>query len=183
MDTPDQGHTRRPRNSQGRYTARPGTAERDAQACRLRTRGESYDQIARALGFRDRSGARRAVQRALVVTRQEPADELRALELERLDDLTRHLQQVLATRHFVHTQGGKVVRHPETGTPLTDTGPVIQAALALLRVSESRRKLTGADEPAKQRVQVITEDMVDAAIAGLTGQLNAMGEPLPGPGD
>jgi hypothetical protein len=43
--------------------------------------------------------------------------------------------------------------------------------VAAVRLSESRRKLLGLDAPAKARVQVITEDLVDAEIAKLAMEL------------
>jgi hypothetical protein len=151
---------------------RAGTAERDANAGRLRTRGLSYDQIAKALGFRDRSGARRAVQRALATTMREPADELCTLELERLDDLTRHLQRVLTTRHYAATASGEVARHLDTSQPLADDGPAIAVARELRQVSESRRRLLGLDQP--QRHEVRNIDAIDARLLELADQVEAM---------
>ena len=58
---------------------------RQLQALELRKAGVSYEAIAASLGYRDRSGAYRAVTAALKLTLREPAEELRTLELERLD--------------------------------------------------------------------------------------------------
>jgi hypothetical protein len=172
MDTPGQGHDNgRPRNPQGRYVVRAETAERDAKACRLRVQGLSYDQIAQALGFRDRSGARRAVQRALTATVREDAEELVALEAERLDDLTRHLQRVITTRHYQATASGNLARDPDTGDLVSDYGPVIAAARELRQVSESRRRLLGLDAPAKHRLDVIPNDVIQAQIAEYEAQI------------
>ncbi len=55
------------------------------KALELRKAGVSYQQIADALGYKDASGAWRAVKAGLKKTLQEPADDLRKLELERLD--------------------------------------------------------------------------------------------------
>jgi hypothetical protein len=172
-DTPSQGHEPRSRNPQGRYVVRAETADRDAKACRLRVQGLSYDQIAQALGFRDRSGARRAVQRALAATVREDAMELVALETERLDDVTRHLQRVITARHYALTPSGQLARNPETGELLADYGPVIAAARELRQVSESRRKLLGLDAPAKHRVDVIDSGMIEEAIAELESKIAA----------
>lgn len=59
--------------------------EKQRQALALRTTGASYEQIAQALHYRTRGGAWRAVQEALRKTLQEPADDVRKLELARLD--------------------------------------------------------------------------------------------------
>ena len=64
-------------------------AERARRALDLRKAGATYDAIARACGFANRNGAYQAIQRELARTLQEPADDLRRLEAERLNDLYR----------------------------------------------------------------------------------------------
>ena len=64
-------------------------AQRALQALELRKAGASYEQISRVCGYASRSGAYQAVQRELQRTMQEPADDVRQLELMRLDDLYR----------------------------------------------------------------------------------------------
>ena len=59
--------------------------ERQARALRLRLAGASYDAIAREVGFADRSNARRDVMAAIEEIIREPAEEVRAMELARLD--------------------------------------------------------------------------------------------------
>jgi hypothetical protein len=59
--------------------------ERKLQALELRKAGASYAAIAEQLGYRSGSGAHAAVKAALRDTLREPADEVRKLELERLD--------------------------------------------------------------------------------------------------
>jgi DNA-binding transcriptional MerR regulator len=68
-------------------------AERRRQALELRKAGFSFPEIARALGMCDAAGAYRLIQSALKETLREPADEVRKLELERLDRLTRAIWQ------------------------------------------------------------------------------------------
>ena len=63
-------------------------AERRRQALELRKAGATYDQIARQIGYANEGGAYKAVQAALKAVYREPADEVRKLELERLDRLT-----------------------------------------------------------------------------------------------
>jgi hypothetical protein len=58
---------------------------KQAQALNMRIAGASYDQIAQALGYVNRSGAWHAVEVALTRTIQEPADQVRQIELARLD--------------------------------------------------------------------------------------------------
>ena len=171
------GRANKARGGDGKFIKSHDTAQRDADACRLRTRGISYDQIADQLAFASRGHAHDAVQRALIATQQEPADELRRLESERLDDLTRHLQRVLAMRHLHVSASGKVATDPATGEPLRDWAPVIAACAQLRQISESRRKLHGLDTQAQARVEVITEDMITAEIRRLEAVIAQQASP------
>lgn len=65
--------------------------DRQLRALELRKAGWGYDQIAEECGYRDRSGAYRAVARALKATLREPAADVRRLEVERLDALLKGL--------------------------------------------------------------------------------------------
>ena len=62
-------------------------AERQAKALALRKGGATYEQIASDLGYASASGARKAVVTSLRQIITEPAEELRHLELTRLDAL------------------------------------------------------------------------------------------------
>jgi transposase len=111
-----------------------------AQALTLRTQSKTYRDIAAALGI-SVSTAHDAVQRGLRETMQEPADDLRRLELEKLDALERGALEVIQAQPHV-VSGGQV-------TTQADEGLKLQALQTLLRVSESRRKLLGLDSAAK----------------------------------
>ena len=93
----------------------------------MRRDGATFKQIAEALGYKGPSSAYRAVMSALRRTQQEPADELRRLELERLDEALRAI-----------------------------AGRVRQGNLAAIdrwiRISESRRRLLGLDAPTRTEV-------------------------------
>ena len=147
--------------------------ERDAKAVDLRRHHLNYKQIAAQLGYASLSSAYDAVQRGLADARGEASEAVKQIELERLDDIARGFQRVFATRHYVVSVGsGRVVMDPKNpGEPLADDGPVITAGLALLRVMERRAKYLGLDAPVKSRVEVITEDVVDAELAMLARQV------------
>lgn len=151
------------------------TRENDIRAIDLRRRGLTYEQIATQLGFRAASSAYEAVQRGLAEAFRESAEALTQLEAERLDALRRLFERIAATKHYAVSLGsGKVIMDPANpGQPLTDDGPAMQAGLALLRVSESWRKLKGLDAPAKSRVEVISENTVDAEIKRLEDEMAA----------
>lgn len=63
------------------------TIEREKRVLELRRAGVTFDAIAEQLAFADRGAAYKAFTRALARTLQQPAAELRELELDRLDRL------------------------------------------------------------------------------------------------
>lgn len=168
MTTPDGGNGTAPRGGRGRWV-RTAT-QRHAEAVRLRSEGHSYEQIAQQLGYRDRASAYNAVQRTLVGTVREPADELRQMELIRLDALWMQAMQVLQAEH-VTVSNGRVIVIEKDGkeVPLADDAPVLQAIDRLLKIMERRAKLLGLDAPTK--VEAITIDRLDQAIAELEREL------------
>ncbi|MBO3751548.1 hypothetical protein J5X84_36210 [Streptosporangiaceae bacterium NEAU-GS5] len=172
------------RGGDGKYDRDPAVAQRDAEACRLRSQNLTYQQIADHLGIA-RTTAYESVQRALAETVREAADERRALELMQLDEMARAVRAVLERQHLVVSQG-KVVRlgmpyvDEETGRaavdegrgePLEDDAPVLQAVDRLLKIQERRAKLLGLDIPVKQQVEVdggIRYEIVGVDLSKLT---------------
>lgn len=63
------------------------TVDRQRQAVELRKAGMGYQEISDQLGYKDASGSYRAVRAALKAAVREPARELIALEVARLDDM------------------------------------------------------------------------------------------------
>lgn len=157
-----------PRGGDGKFIATADTAERDAAACRLRRDGHSFEAIAAALGYATKGAAHRAVQRALLAIVREPAEDLRTLELERLDYLYLKVLKILEKRHIV-IQHGKVVTHE--GVPVEDDAPTLSAVAHLLKIQERRAKLLGLDAP--KQIEVLTLDTVQAEIRRLEQTLNA----------
>lgn len=148
------------------------TAVRRAEALRMRAAGCKYEDIAQALGYSSRSAAAQDVQRALMVAVSEPATEVRALELTRLDDLWVAALAVLKRPHLTVSNGRVVTINNTDGlpVPVEDDGPVLQAIDRLLRIQERRAKLLGLDAPTK--VEVINDDLIDAEIRRLTDELD-----------
>jgi hypothetical protein len=159
----------------------PSKAERQAEAASRRARvvqlrlgGASFEEIGRELRVTD-TRAHQLWTDALKRTVKEPADAQRALELQRLDALQVHLTRVLARRH-VTVSGGKIITDDD-GQPLLDDGPTIAAAQALVRVSESRRRLLGLDEPvraditAKVHAEVYSISALDRELERVTAEL------------
>lgn len=105
-------------------------AERQRQAMTLRRAGASFVEIARQVGYKGPAGAYKAVEAGLRATLQEPADELRKMERERLDAIFLRLWP-------------QVVTAAAPGQP--PPPPDLKAVDRLLKVMERRAKLDGLD--------------------------------------
>ena len=127
------------------------TAERDAEAARLRGRGLSFAEIGKQLGM-SRQSATVAVKRALADVVGEVAGEVRDIELGRLDTL-----------HLVRDADGR---------PLEDSMPRLAAIDRIVKVMERRVRLLGLDAPVKQDVRVT--DVLDEQIRQLAAELGFM---------
>ena len=62
-------------------------AQKQKRALELRIAGKELKEIAAEVGYAGESGAHKAIMTALKKTLQEPADELRKMEAERLDKM------------------------------------------------------------------------------------------------
>lgn len=156
------------RDNNGRFHRTADSAQRDAQACAMRARNHTYQEISDALGYGDRANAYRAVQQALAAIPAEAVEELRRLHMARLDYLATQALAVLERDHLTISQGGKIVTDDE-GRPILDDGPTLAALDRLLRIQERQAKLMGLDAPSRH--EVMTLDSLDARIAELTAQL------------
>jgi hypothetical protein len=118
--------------------------DRERKVLELRRTGMSYADIATAVGYTGPGAAWKACQRALTKTLQEPADEVRTIELVRLDSYLTYLQDKI-----------------ERGD--------VRAIETALRVMDRRAKYLGIDAPTKAQIEVTTYDgdSVDAEIQRL----------------
>jgi transcriptional regulator with XRE-family HTH domain len=163
------------RDGNGRFERTAETAARDAEAARLRSRGLTYRQIAEQLGMAGPGKAHEAVKRVLAETVGEAAEDLRLVELERLDQMYQATLKVLEAEHYAVSHG-KVIYLDGSSEPLTDNGPVLQAVDRLLKIQERRAKLLGLDAPTKANVTV--SDAMTEEISRLAAQLG-IGEDAP----
>lgn len=83
--------TKRPVGKKPRSVAKAGARilakEKQRQALELRKGGASYASIAQALGYGDQSAARKAVVKAFSEIIQEPAVEVKTIQIERLNHM------------------------------------------------------------------------------------------------
>jgi hypothetical protein len=132
--------------------AKIAATERQQRAIELKRAGATYQQIANALGYRNRSSAADAVTRALRATvTKETANEDRQIELARLDSMWMAI--------WPKAVGGDLL-----------------AIDRCLRISERRTAISGADVPTKVRMPVITEDDFLKAIEAVERQAAALEE-------
>lgn len=134
---------RMPRKGRGAAAGhRERVANRQADALKLRCAGATFAQIGQQLGTSFVTAWRdvRTALDAVVEERNESAQQLRALELERLDRLQLRL------------------------TPKAERGDC-EAARVLVRISERRSKLCGLDMPVTQRVDLGGPVVVDRPYA------------------
>jgi len=154
------------RGQDGKFCETEESAQRAARAAHLRSRGMSYSKIALELSYNDASAARKACQRALLAIVAEPAEDLRKVELIRLDMMWVAALAVLEAKHFTVSQG-KLIYIGED--PLEDDAPVLAAIDRLLKIQERRSKLYGLDAPVKTDVTIT--DGIDQQIQALVAQL------------
>jgi hypothetical protein len=161
------------RDSRGKFAKTLEGAERDREAVRLRSRGRTYVQISDELAYGGHQNARRAVKKVLSSIEQEGAEELVAVQLERLDFMYDAVLRVLETEHYTVSQGRLIYLH-EDAPPLADDSPVLAAVDRLLKIENQRAELLGLKAPSKSTVTHAAAD-VDAAVAELAAELAAQG--------
>lgn len=89
-------------NAKGHGNAAPrdaraiDAAERTRKALALRRAGASYEQIAKELGLSNKSAAHKMVKRGIESIPREAAEDVRELELSRLDTMSRALWEKAA---------------------------------------------------------------------------------------
>lgn len=167
-ETPGPGYTH---GADGKFIKTTDSAERDAEAARLRGLGWSYRRIAREMGYANASGPQKAVQRALAAIQQEAAEEVRALELARLDGLWEKAAEIFGKDSLL-VQQGRVVRVPVdidgTASPVVDEELKLKALDRLLRIQERRARLLGLDAPSRLSVEA---EQLGAEILELLGAM------------
>lgn len=129
----------------------PELVDKEVKVLELRRVGLTWVRIAEEVGYADHTGAYAAYKRAIKRTMQQPADELREQELDRIDRL-----QVAVW-------------------PAAMKGDT-RAVLTIVRLMERRAKLTGLDMPIKIEQDVTTwtgGDSIDRAVRDLAALLTS----------
>jgi hypothetical protein len=117
----------------GIKTPEPEQLDRELAVVELRREGKTWQQIADVVNYATAMGAWKAYQRACQRTLQEPTDEARRIELDRLDALQRTYWE-----------------------PAVEGN--LRAADFVLRVIDRRARILGIDAPQKIQAEVVNYD-------------------------
>lgn len=102
--------------------------EKRKQALQLAIAGVDYQTIADKVGYNSRQAAHAAVKSALIDTLRPPADELRQMQLARLDDMIKYLWSQVSKGNY-------------------------NAVDRIIKIEERRARLLGLDAPTKTDVE------------------------------
>jgi hypothetical protein len=160
-----------PRASNGKWRKGVESQERDAEACRMYVAGKTYLEISDELGYGSKSNAHRAVQRVLMETVKQPADEVRALLRARNEEIYALAREIALKQHYAHGNGKLVYKD---GEPLIDDGPKLNAMDRMQRALTELAKLAGAHAAVK--FENLSLEAVQAEIARLEAEAREEGE-------
>lgn len=140
------------RDGNGRFVPTLESEEKAARAARMLAENPNltYQQIADAVGYRDKGSAWRAVQKCRQAVLQQAGAELIAAEAAQLDEMFVSAMEVLDRDHLMVSHG-KVITAGD-GSPLLDDGPKLAALREMRAIRESYRKLLGVDQPTQVAV-------------------------------
>lgn len=142
------------------------TKETQKIICELRMQGYNFTQIGEKLGIRPQH-AHAQHSRAMKAIIQEPAQEVREMEIQRLDMMLASLHSDYV-KFFPVVNSGQVVRdvmEDENGNPIThedgrmvtykleDIGPRMQILDRMLKIQERRARLLGLDAPVRRTLE------------------------------
>ena len=140
--------------SQNSKVPDPELVDKETKVLELRRAGLTWQRIAEETGYADATGAYAAYKRVIKRTQQQPADELREQEVDRIDRLQLALWP-------------KAMKGSE------------RAILAIVRLMERRARLLGLDTPIKIQQDVTTwdgDESIDRAVKDLAALLERHAE-------
>ena len=129
----------------------PELVDKEVKVLELRRAGLTWQRIAEETGYADHTGAYAAYKRAIKRTMQQPADELREQEVDRIDRLQLALWP-------------KAMKGDE------------RSISTIVRLMERRAKLLGLDAPTRIQQDVTTwtgDESIDRAVRDLAALLTA----------
>lgn len=110
-------------------------------------------------------------ERACIARTASAQDTHRAVELAKLDEMERRVQEVMDATHYALAAGvvvrGLPASDDELGPPLLDDEPVLKATAMKLKIMERRARYTGTDAPTQitgdltVNYRLVTDGQVD----------------------
>ena len=151
--------------------------DKDAKALALHCQGKSNDEIAAALGWKNRSTAFNAVKRAIADRQKDKLEQIDhfTLAVERIQRGIAACQQIIDTPHYLAAPGGKIATiwdaEKQCDVPVLDSGPKQRALTEQRHLNDQLILLMDLKPATKSRVEVVTEDVVDREIKKLADEL------------
>lgn len=159
------------RNGAGRFLKTEESAQRDADALRLKARGLSLQAISDRLGYGGAGNVSRALDRAVQLIVGPDARLYFEQQMLTLDDLTVKVYDILDSEHPLVSEG-RVVKGADD-LPLPDPDMTLKATDRLLRILERRAKLLGLDAAIKLEAVVHEVTQQDVELAELLREARA----------
>lgn len=153
--------------------------DKDARALALYCQGKTYLEVGRELGV-GASAALNMVRRAIRDRQQNQfsqADEFTAA-VARIQQGLLRCQEIIDAPHYLAAPGGKLATTPD-GDLVLDDGPKQRAITEMRHLNDQLIMLMDLKPASKQRVTVVTEDVVDKEIAKLAEEIAAAGGQAP----
>ena len=140
--------------------------------------GDTYTAIGERYGV-TKQAAFQMVQRAVAETPTLGGENLKTMELLKLDAIESMAADIARSKHPVVTPSGKVATHvvqTDDGLQereIEDSLPVLKALETLLKVSERRARLLGLNAPTNVRVETVAydPDSIDAELVAFRALL------------
>lgn len=151
--------------------------DKDNRALDLWCQGMKHREIAAIIGWKSSTTSVMAVQRALADRRAGEMDQIDnfSVAVERIQADIAEQQKIIDTTWYVTSVTGKVAVDLDTGEKIIDPGPKQRALDAKLKLYDQLNKLQGNYAPSKQRVEVVTDDVVQREIDQLAKEIAEAG--------
>ena len=107
------------RGSNGQFRRTPASAARDMRAAELHGQGWTHERIAAELGYADRGGVTRAIDRAFTDIVTPAAEQAKRLDLERIDRLIEKNWEALERQHVAGPTAGWYAASPASSATRT----------------------------------------------------------------
>jgi hypothetical protein len=137
----------------GRFVRTPEQIAEDRRAADLRSLGYTYQMIADRFDV-DVSTAHRMVARAVAEVPTEGAEQVRKIELEKLDNAERYLQSIIQNPPVKVSASGRIVKD-DKGNPVIDEGARMEAVNGILKAQQARARLLGLNAPTRIQEEVV----------------------------